>query len=86
MRVNEIKIGMLAKSKAGHDKNHIYVICEVDQTYVYLVDGKTKSLTKPKKKKIKHVQIICEQDNNSEMDDVSIKRRLKLFDKEIGRK
>ena len=86
MRVNEIKIGMLAKSKAGHDKNHIYVICEVDQTYVYLVDGKTKSLTKPKKKKIKHVQIICETHEIDKLDDVGIKRILKMFDKESGRK
>ncbi len=86
MRVNEINKGMLAKSKAGHDKNHIYVIYEVDQTYVYLVDGKNRSLESPKKKKIKHVQIICEQEDINGMDDVSIKRRLKLFDKEAGRK
>lgn len=29
--------GMLARSKAGHDKAQMYIIKEVDDTYVYLV-------------------------------------------------
>ena len=85
MRINNIEKGMLAKSKAGHDKNQVYVIYDVDQTYVYLVDGKNRTLERPKKKKIKHVQIVCEQDSLQGIDDVGIKRRLKLFDKETGR-
>ena len=32
--------GMLARSKAGHDKAKMYIIKEVDDTYVYLVDGR----------------------------------------------
>ena len=28
--------GMLARSKAGHDKAQMYIIKEVDDTYVYL--------------------------------------------------
>ena len=85
MRIDKIEIGMLAKSKAGHDKGHAYVICDVDETYVYLVDGKCRTLEHPKKKKIKHVQIICRQEQENKMDNLSIKRRLKLFDKETGR-
>ncbi len=85
MRVNEISRGMLARSKAGHDKDCLYVICDVDETYVYLVDGKNRTLEHPKKKKIKHVQIICKQESMDGIDDLIIKRRLKLFDKETGR-
>lgn len=83
--MDRIEIGMLAKSKAGHDKGHVYVIYEVDETYVYLVDGKIRTLSNPKKKKRKHVQIICEMQEIRGMDDVGIKRRLKVFDKETGR-
>ena len=79
--MDRIEIGMLAKSKAGHDKGHVYVIYEVDETYVYLVDGKIRTLSNPKKKKRKHVQIICEMQEIRGMDYVGIKRRLKLFDK-----
>lgn len=78
--------GMLAKSKAGHDKDHVYVIIDVDETYVYLVDGKIRTMDRPKKKKKKHVQIILKQYDLTGLDDVDVKRILKLFDKETGRK
>lgn len=86
MSVDRIEKGMLAKSKAGHDKGQVYVIYEVDETYVYLVDGKIRGIDKPKRKKIKHVQIICEKHDMTGIDDVGIKRILKLFDKEMRRK
>ena len=85
MRIDRIEKGMLAKSKAGHDKGHVYVIYEVDETYVYLVDGELREIENPKKKKRKHVQIICKENEMSGVDDVGIKRILKLFDKESGR-
>ena len=46
--------GMLARSKAGHDKAQMYIIKEVDDTYVYLVDGRIRTLGHPKKKKQRH--------------------------------
>ena len=51
MRINIVETGMLAKSKAGHDKGQVYVIYGLDETYVYLVDGKIRTIEKPKKKK-----------------------------------
>lgn len=35
----QLEPGMLARSKAGHDKNCIYVIICVKDEYVYLADG-----------------------------------------------
>ena len=80
-----IESGMLAISLAGHDKDKVYVICRVDEAYVYLVDGKLRTMENPKKKKQKHVQVICDMQEMSGVDDVKIKRRLKLFDKEMRR-
>lgn len=48
----------LAKSLAGHDRNHIYLIAQEEEEFVYLVNGTTKPMDAPKKKKRKHVQII----------------------------
>ena len=45
------KAGMLAKSKAGHDTGKVYVIIEVDDTYVYLADGNIRTLGHLKKKR-----------------------------------
>ena len=85
MSMDRFEIGMLAKSKAGHDKGHVYVILKADETYVYLVDGKIRTMDKPKKKKQKHVQVIFEKHDLAGIDDVGVKRILKLFDKELGR-
>lgn len=51
-------VGMLATSKAGHDCREVYVIVREEEEYVYLADGKVRSLDKPKKKNKKHIQPI----------------------------
>lgn len=72
--------GMLVKSLAGHDSGKVYVIIQVDDTYVYLADGESRTLSKLKRKKRKHVQLIRRQHNNiEEADDVRIKRILKEY-------
>ena len=83
--MDRYEIGMLARSKAGHDKGHVYVILQIDEAYVYLTDGSGRKLANPKKKKKKHVQLICEKHELSGLDDVAIKRILKLFEKGTGR-
>ena len=55
--MKEFKAGMLAVSKAGHDKGRLYVVLKADQEFVYLADGKNRSVLSPKKKKRKHIQI-----------------------------
>lgn len=81
------KTGMLAWSRAGHDKHRLYVIIEVDEEYVYLVDGKIRTLDKPKKKKKKHIQIIYKVPEviaeklktGQAIENEEIKRAIKLY-------
>ena len=47
-----------AKSMSGHDRNQYYLIIKKEDEFVYLVNGTTKPLIKPKKKNRKHIQII----------------------------
>lgn len=54
--MQEIKIGQLVISKAGRDKGNHFLVIELAKDYVYLVDGKTRRIDQPKKKKIKHIQ------------------------------
>lgn len=77
------EIGMLAKSKAGHDKGRVYIIIEEEGAYVYLADGIIRTLEKPKRKKKKHVQLIHRKYDLDVIDDVKIKRILKNFEKEV---
>lgn len=74
-----------AKSMSGHDRNQIYLIKEKDEKFVYLVNGTTKTLDAPKKKSVKHIQIIRKlpievTDCLSEaLTDVTIKRAIKTY-------
>lgn len=51
-------IGELATSKAGHDKDRLYMIVGEEEDCVYLCDGRLRGVEHPKKKKKKHIQII----------------------------
>ena len=45
--------GCLAYAKAGRDKGKWFIVLNVlDESYVYIVNGDTRRLEKPKKKKI----------------------------------
>lgn len=77
--MSEYKIGMLAKSKAGHDDKKVYVVVKIDSDYVYLADGSIRTIDNPKKKKKKHVQVINIQHDIATADDVAIKRILKEY-------
>ncbi len=80
--MDRYKTGMLAKSKAGHDAGKVYVIMDTDDAYVYLADGVIRTLDRMKKKKKKHVQLICEEHDITNATDVSIKCLLKNWSKE----
>lgn len=74
---------MLAKSLAGHDKGNLYMIIEVDERYVYLADGKYKTLDKLKKKNKQHIQIIHGVHDTAELSDTYIKRTIHCNEEEV---
>ena len=86
----EWKKGMLAVSKAGHDKDSWYVVLKIEGNYAYLVNGKTKTLEKPKKKKLMHLQPVNripeqlqeKMDNGRQWIDEDVKRALRLVKKD----
>lgn len=85
------KIGEFAKSKAGHDKDEIFIILNIEEEYVYLVDGKSRTVEKPKKKKMKHIQVIHQihdelqnkLDSSHIIRDEDIKRAIKCYKQSI---
>ncbi len=78
----------LARSKAGHDKGECYLVKDENETCVFLVNGTTKPLSRPKKKKKIHIQPIRRlpeevaallPEEAEKADDVIVKRILKLY-------
>ena len=80
--MEEVKTGMLAKSKAGHDKGQVYIIMDADDAYVYLAVGRIRTLDRMKKKKRKHIQPILREYDVTAADDAAIKQILNNFNKE----
>ena len=74
-----------ARSKSGHDKNQIYLIKEKDEKFVYLVNGTSHTLDMPKKKNVKHIQIIknlpieVTEILKETLSDLTIKRAIKQY-------
>ena len=87
MGTERIEKGMLARSKAGHDKDTYYVVWDADDGYVWLTDGRLKLIEKPKKKRKKHIQIVHAIPETlqeklllqKEIRNEDIKRAIKLF-------
>ena len=88
MQNNDL-IGKVVLSKSGRDKNHLYIIVDqLNDDYMLLSNGSTKSIQSPKKKSIKHLDIL--EDLSDEIKssikskdkgaDLKIKRFLKLRD------
>ena len=78
----ELRKGMMAISKAGHDKNHWYVILQVENDQAFLVNGETRTMDRPKKKKLKHLQPVCEV---SEILEQKLKQQKSWTNEEIKR-
>ncbi|MFO7295146.1 MAG: KOW domain-containing RNA-binding protein [Caldicoprobacter sp.] len=50
-------IGRVVLAKAGRDKGkHFVIVGRMDENYVLIANGKSRSIDKPKKKKIKHLE------------------------------
>ena len=48
----------LVVSMAGRDRGQLFYVIDADEQYVYLADGKSRRLEKPKRKKRKHIEQI----------------------------
>lgn len=78
-------VGMLATSKAGHDKDSVYVIIREDGEYIFAADGSGRTVERPKRKNRKHVQLIKKKrvpEPENGFNDLEIKRVIKEYLKE----
>lgn len=53
----DVKKGMIVKAIAGRDKDKFFAVKDVDSSYAYIVNGKSRKYDTPKKKSLKHLRI-----------------------------
>lgn len=80
--MEESIVGMLATSMAGHDKDSVYVIIREEGEYIYVADGRSRTVDRPKRKNKKHVQLIKKKrmpEPENGFDDLEMKRMIKEY-------
>jgi len=50
--------GAIVKSIAGRETNDIFIILKIDKGFAYLVNGKSRPIENPKKKNLKHLELL----------------------------
>ncbi len=76
----EICKGSLVYSRAGRDKGELFLVLKVENGYVYLTDGDLRRVSKPKKKKILHINKTNKVlEVNDNMTDSDVKKALQEF-------
>lgn len=86
-----IQYGQVIKSKAGRDLGKIYIVIDIQDEYVYLVDGNLRRLENPKKKKKKHIQpfnviiatINHKIENDKKLTNADIRKELIVYQKDL---
>ena len=52
----DLTIADVVESTAGRDAGHLFYVLDADETWLLLVDGKGRTIEKPKRKKRKHTK------------------------------
>lgn len=62
-----IKPGMAVVSTTGHDKERVYLVISIKGSFVWLSDGRIRSISKVKRKRCKHIKKLGQAATDSEM-------------------
>ena len=82
-----MKIGDVVISTYGRDMGEWYIVKETENKYVFLINGQTKPISKPKKKKCKHIlktsfyakEVAQKIALNRYLQDAEVRKTLKFF-------
>ena len=77
MDTDVLKKGRLVKSLSGRDKGYILAVVAADEKTVFVCDGKERPLSKPKKKNIRHIEVLdCVLEEENTLTDRALRRAI----------
>lgn len=59
-----VQVGNIVISTSGRDKGLYFIVIAVEEEFVYLADGNIRKIERPKKKKLKHIEVTAFHDEN----------------------
>ena len=69
---------------AGKEKDNFYIVTGMDGRFVYLADGKHRTLEKPKRKNVRHIRLTGTVWELEGLTDKALRRRLRECNAEQG--
>ena len=75
----KLEPGMLARSRAGHDKDRMYVIIRAEDEFVYVADGDLRPLRHMKRKNARHLQPVLKMRLEGEPDDAAVRSLIRKY-------
>ena len=76
-RISEINISDVVISTAGRDRGQWFYVIKEEPVFLYLVNGKDRTLDKPKRKKRKHIQKVLRSETR-------VAEKIRLGDKVLN--
>lgn len=58
MKIKTASVGEVVQSIQGRDKGNFYLVVAIEKDTLYVVDGRKRLLTTPKKKNVKHLALL----------------------------
>ena len=74
-----LRPGMLVKSKAGRDNDHVYIIIRIENEYAYLADGDSRPIRRMKRKNSRHLQSILKVKADGPLDDRAVREEIRSY-------
>ena len=76
-RISDFNISDVVSATAGREQGKLFYVTGADQDFLYLANGKDRTLDKPKQKKRKHVQKVLRSETR-------VAEKLRLGDKVLN--
>lgn len=73
--------GSVVRAEAGRDGGGYFAVINADEKYCFIADGKSRKLTHPKRKNIKHIRITDSMIDLNDITDKKLRNTLKQFGK-----
>ena len=76
-RISDFNISDVVMTTAGRDQGELFYVIGTDPVYLFLANGKDRTLDKPKRKKRKHIQRVLRAETR-------VAEKLRLGDKVLN--
>ncbi len=71
--------GSVVRAEAGRDGGGFFAVVGTDEKYCFIADGRSRKLSSPKRKNIKHIRITDSMIDLNDITDKKLRNALKQF-------